>query len=178
MDVEAVLARRPGLAIVDDLPHSNAPGSRHRKRHEDAAELLAAGVDVISAMDVAQVESLNDVVERTTGMQVRETVPDTFLRAAEDVVCLDVTVDDLAQRLRAGRIVTAEPVAEASGGALRPDRLAALRELALREAAEHVRRPPAGPLPPQVAGRLMVALSSLSPRASTLLRRGARLAGA
>ena len=102
LDLDAVLARRPALAIVDDVAHTNIPGSRHRKRHEDVSALLDAGVDVLCALDVSHLDSLADVVERATGGVVRETVPDGFLRQADDVVCLDVGADELLARTPGG----------------------------------------------------------------------------
>src|SRR5262249_119247 len=100
MDVDAVIARRPEIAIVDHLGHTNVPGSKHHKRYEDVLELLDAGVSVITAVNIQHIESLNDVVERATGVKVRETIPDSFLRRADEVVNVDVSVDTLRTRLR------------------------------------------------------------------------------
>src|SRR5512137_3204503 len=104
MDLDAVLVRKPTVAIVDEIPHTNAPGSRHAKRYQDVLDLLEAGVNVIGAMNVQHLESLNDVVLRNTGVQVRETVPDSFLEQADQIVNLDLAVEDLLDRLRAGKI--------------------------------------------------------------------------
>jgi two-component system sensor histidine kinase KdpD len=104
MDVEAVIARHPELAIVDELAHSNVPGSKNRKRFEDVLDLLNAGISVITAVNIQHLESLNDVVTRTTGVRVRETVPDYLLRRADEVVNVDVSVDTLRTRLRQGKI--------------------------------------------------------------------------
>ena len=179
LDFEAVLARRPAVAIVDDVAHSNPPGSAHARRFQDVLALLDAGIDVLGAFDVLQLESLNDLIERLSGLRVHDTIPDTFLKGAERAVALDLAEDELLDRLRAGRIYPAARVPWALEHAFRRECLAALRELTLREVAETLgRRGPLAPAaPPQVAGRVMVCLSSLSPRALALLRRGSRLAG-
>src|SRR5512137_1309788 len=180
MDLDAVLARKPTVAIVDEIPHTNAPGSRHAKRYEDVVELLEAGVNVIGALNVQHLESLNDLIQRNTGVQVRETVPDSFLEVADQVVNLDLSVEDLLERLKAGKIYPADRIPWALEHFFRDANLATLRELSLREVAQSldraaVRQPavPAGP----AAGRVMVCLSSNPPHAATLLRRGSRLAG-
>src|SRR5262249_31524553 len=103
MDLDAVLGRNPQVAVVDEVAHTNAPGSRHRKRHEDIQEILAAGINVICAFNVQHLESLNDLIERVTGIKVRETVPDTFLKHADQVVNLDLSVEDLIDRLKSGK---------------------------------------------------------------------------
>src|SRR5258707_9735880 len=104
MDLEAVIARRPSIAIVDELAHTNIPGSKNRKRYQDVLELLDAGISVITAVNIQHLESLTDVVTRTTGVRVRETIPDHFLRRADEVVNVDVSVDTLRTRLRQGKI--------------------------------------------------------------------------
>src|SRR5882724_8323145 len=108
MDLDAVLGRRPQVAIVDELPHTNTPGSRHKKRYQDVLELLDAGINVICAMNIQHLESLNDLVKQATEVVVRETVPDSFLKQADQVVNLDLTVEDLLDRLRAGKIYHTE----------------------------------------------------------------------
>ena len=181
MDVDAVLARQPQVAIVDEIAHTNAPGSRHRKRYEDIQEILTTGINVIGAFNVQHLESLNDLIERVTGIKVRETVPDAFLKAADQVVNLDLSVEDLLDRLRSGKIYAADKVPNALENFFTPEKLRSLRELALREVAEAVERAPAvptgAPKPRQVSGRVMVCMSSSSPRAAALLRRGSRFAG-
>ena len=180
MDVDAVLARRPQVAVVDEVAHTNAPGSRHRKRYEDIQEILAAGINVICAFNVQHLESLNDLIERVTGIKVRETVPDTFLKSADQVVNLDLSVEDLIDRLKSGKIYAADKVPHALENFFTPEKLRSLRELALREVAEAVDRAPVVPTgakPRQVTGRVMVCMSSFSPRAAALLRRGSRFAG-
>jgi len=181
MDLDAVLARRPQLAVVDEIAHSNVPGARNRKRYQDVLELLAAGINVICAFNVQHLESLKDVVERATGVTIRETVPDTFLKQADQVVNLDLDAEDLLERLRSGKIYAADKVDWALRHFFKQDNLSSLRELALREVAERLdsrASAPDGAVPrPPHGGRVMVCLSSASPRAAELLRRGSRMAG-
>jgi two-component system, OmpR family, sensor histidine kinase KdpD len=185
MDLDAVIARRPEIAIVDEIAHTNVPGSRNAKRYQDVLELLRTGIHVIGAFNVQHLESLNDLVERSTGTLVRERVPDTFLEQADQVVNLDLAVEDLLERLRAGKIYPPARSEQALRAFFRPENLTTLRELALREVAESVGRTPASA--PEAgarararraaSGRVLVCLSSLSPRAPSLIRSGARLAG-
>src|SRR5215510_9522958 len=136
MDVDAVIARRPEIAIVDELAHTNIPGSKNHKRYEDVLELLDAGISVITAVNIQHIESLNDVVARITGVKVRETIPDSFLRRADEVVNVDVSVDTLRTRLRQGKIYRVEKIEQALTNFFRKGNLSALRELALRQVAE------------------------------------------
>ncbi|MCG3132945.1 MAG: Sensor protein KdpD [Planctomycetes bacterium] len=184
MDLDAVLARRPQVAVVDEIPHTNVPGARHRRRWEDVVELLDAGINVIGALNIQHLESLKDLVERATGVAIRETVPDAFLRKADQVVNLDLAVEDLLDRLRAGRIYAPEKVAQALGEFFRDENLRTLRELALREVAESLGREgdDRSPSSPDerggaTRGRILVCIASRSPRANELLRRGSRVAG-
>jgi two-component system, OmpR family, sensor histidine kinase KdpD len=180
LDLDALLARRPQVALVDEIAHTNAPGSRHRKRYQDVLELCAAGINIISAFNVQHLESLNDLIARTTGVEVRETVPDTFLRQADQVVTLDLTAEDLLDRLRAGKIYTVDRIDWALEHFFRESNLAALRELALREVAEnleHSATPAADSARTHSFGKVMVCMASYSPRAAALLRRGSRMAG-
>jgi two-component system, OmpR family, sensor histidine kinase KdpD len=184
LDVDAVLARKPQVALVDEIAHTNAPGSRHRRRYEDVVELIGAGVNVICAFNVQHLESLNSLIERATGVVVRETVPDTFLNQADQVVTLDLTVEDLLDRLKAGKIYDAEKVSWALEHFFKEANLTSLRELVLREVAESVERGATAParsekkaVQSDVTGRVMVCMSSFSPRAAGLLRRGSRTAG-
>ena len=182
MDLDAVLARKPEVAIVDEIAHTNVPGSRNRKRYQDVLELMTAGINVIGAFNVQHLESLNDLVERVTKVAVRETVPDMFLKHADQVVNLDLAVEDLVERLRAGKIYATDKVASALENFFTPQNLATLRELALREVAESLERAEsrAGAGPPRASvahRRVMVCMSSFAPRANMLLRRGSRLAG-
>ena len=153
MDLDAVLARRPTVAIVDEIPHTNAPGSRNGKRWQDVVELLAAGMNVIGALNVQHLESLNDLIQRNTGVQVRETVPDAFLEQADQVVNLDLAVEDLLDRLKAGKIYPEERIPWALEHFFRDANLSTLRELSLREVAQSldraaIRQPSATPSAP------------------------------
>lgn len=184
MDLDTILSRRPQVAIVDELPHTNAPGCRNRKRYQDVLELLEAGINVICAMNVQHLESLNDLVKQATGVTVRETVPDSFLKQADQVVNLDLAAEDLLDRLRAGKIYGGEKIAWALQHFFKPENLSILREIALREVAENVDRSVAAqsamseePRKTPASDRVMVCLSSRSPAGATLLRRGSRMAG-
>jgi two-component system sensor histidine kinase KdpD len=138
MDLDAVLARRPALVLVDELAHTNAPGSRHPKRYMDVEELLAAGIDVFTTLNIQHVESLNDVVAKITRIRVRETVPDAILDRADDIELLDLTPDDLIQRLKEGKVYVPEQAHRAIRHYFSPGNLTALRELALRRTAQRV----------------------------------------
>jgi two-component system sensor histidine kinase KdpD len=184
LDVDAVLARHPAVAIVDELAHTNAPGSKRRKRHQDVMDLLEAGINVIGAVNIQHLESLNGVVERVTGVVVRETIPDGFLKQADQIVNLDLAVEDLLERLRAGKIYAEDKVPWALENFFQSPHLATLRELALREVAESLERTEEakrwGKDERAVAtgpGRVMVCMSSYPPHATTLLRKGSRMAG-
>jgi two-component system sensor histidine kinase KdpD len=184
MDVDAILARKPQVVVVDELAHTNAPGSRNKKRWQDVLELTAAGINVIGAFNVQHLESLNDIVARVSDVAVRETIPDSFLKQADQVVNLDLAVEDLIERLRAGKIYAPEKVAWALENFFRDQNLSTLRELALREVAESVERTSTqaersrgGHTGSEARQRVMVCIASHTPRAATLLRRGSRLAG-
>ncbi|MGE5369915.1 MAG: sensor histidine kinase KdpD, partial [Chloroflexota bacterium] len=137
-DIDAALARKPGLIVVDELAHTNAPDSRHPKRWQDVEELLDAGVDVWTALNIQHLESLADVVSRITGVAVRETVPDRVLQSAADVILVDITPDELLQRLQEGKVYVPETARRATQNFFTPRNLTALRELALRRTAERV----------------------------------------
>ena len=187
LDVDAVIARRPQIVVVDELAHSNVPGARHRKRWEDVMQLLDEGINVISAVNVQHVESLNDVVASTLGVTVRETVPDWVLGSADQVVNLDISSDDLRQRLREGKIYAPDKVEAALRNFFTDENLTTLRELALREVAgavdrsrEEIARRETGESPavaPRTAERVMVAMSSNPPYTAALLRKASRIAG-
>jgi two-component system sensor histidine kinase KdpD len=187
MDLDAVLARRPDVAIVDELAHTNAPDSRNRRRYQDVLELVDAGVNVIGSFNIQHLESLNDLVERVTKVVVRETIPDTFLKRADQVVNLDLAVEDLLDRLERGQIYAPEKVRLALENFFKSENLFTLRELALREVAESLDRASAAQTGAAsvaareaaraAAGRVMVCMASFSPRAAALLRRGSRIAG-
>src|SRR5690242_14596575 len=137
-DLDAALARRPALILLDELAHTNAPGSRHAKRWQDVEELLAAGVDVSTTLNVQHVESLVDVVAQITGVTVRETVPDSILDRADEVELVDLPPDDLLQRLREGKVYVPHSAERALENFFRKGNLIALRELALRQTAQRV----------------------------------------
>jgi two-component system sensor histidine kinase KdpD len=138
MDIDAILARHPRLALVDELAHTNAPGSRHPKRYMDVEELLAAGIDVYATLNIQHVESLNDVVARITRIRVRETVPDSVIDRADDIELIDLTPQDLIQRLRDGKVYVPRQAERAVRHYFQPGNLTALRELALRRTAQRV----------------------------------------
>jgi two-component system sensor histidine kinase KdpD len=180
MDLDAVLARKPKIAVVDELAHTNVPGCRNKKRYQDVLELLDAGINVIGAFNIQHLESLNDLVSRTANVQVRETIPDSFLKQADQVVNLDLAVEDLLERLKAGKIYPPEKVEWALQHFFQDQNLSTLRELSLREVAESLERSAQKKEPGEAAragSRVMVCLSSHPPLAVTLLRRGSRMAG-
>jgi len=182
MDVEAILRRRPQLSVVDELAHTNVPGSRHEKRYQDVVDLLEAGIGVLTAVNIQHLETLNDAVGRVTGVRVRETVPDTFLDRADEVVNVDVTVQELQSRLRQGKVYKPEKVEQALGNFFRETNLSTLRELALRAVADEVgdraasHRQREGLEPALIPERVMVCMSS-SAEAPRVIRIGARIAG-
>ncbi len=158
MDLPAVLARRPELCLIDELAHTNAPGVEHEKRYEDVRDVLEAGIDVYSTVNVQHLESLNDQIEQLTGAHVRETIPDEVLSGADEVVLIDITPEALIGRLRAGKVYAADRVQAALNNFFKIENLAALRETALRQVAEDVEvkrlvREHAGDRPPRRAGR-------------------------
>jgi two-component system sensor histidine kinase KdpD len=188
MDVDATIARRPQVAIVDELAHTNVPGMKHRKRWEDVLELLDQGINVISAVNVQHLESLNDVVQQTLGVTVRETVPDWVLARADQVVNIDLSAEDLRQRLLDGKIYHRDKVAAALENFFTEENLTTLRELALREVASSVdrtredivhrdERRTGKAAPVKTADRILVAMASNPPRTAVLLRKASRIAG-
>src|SRR5271165_7122692 len=138
MDLPALLARKPELALIDELAHTNAPGVEHEKRYEDVRDVLDEGIDVYSTINVQHLESLNDQVTQLTGAHVRETIPDEVLSAADEVVLVDLTPEALIARLRAGKVYPQERVGAALSNFFKIENLAALRETALRQVAEDV----------------------------------------
>jgi two-component system, OmpR family, sensor histidine kinase KdpD len=182
MDVDAILARHPQTVIVDELAHTNVPGSKNRKRYEDVLELLDAGINVWTAVNIQHLETLNDAVSRSANTVIRETVPDNFLKRADEVVNVDITIDELRSRLRQGKIYAPEKVEQSLANFFRKGNLNMLRELALRTTAEQVGNRAAeyrrvqgleqAPIPEKV----MVCLST-RPGTERLLRVGARIAG-
>ncbi|HEY9212922.1 MAG TPA: two-component sensor histidine kinase, partial [Ancylobacter sp.] len=138
MDIDAILARRPELVLVDELAHTNAPGSRHPKRYLDVQEILSQGIDVYTTLNIQHVESLNDVVAQITRIRVRETVPDSIIDRADDVEIIDLTPDDLIKRLNEGKVYLPKTAKRATQNYFSPGNLTALRELALRRTAQRV----------------------------------------
>jgi len=182
MDLDAILARHPHTVVVDELAHTNVPGCRNRKRYEDVMELLDAGINVMTAVNIQHLETLNDAVNRSANTVIRETVPDNFLKRADEVVNVDVTVDELRSRLRQGKIYAAEKVEQSLANFFRKGNLSMLRELSLRTTAEQVGNRASeyrriqgleqAPIPEKV----MVCLSTRA-GSERLLRVGARVAG-
>src|SRR5262245_6196803 len=180
MDLDAVLARRPAIALVDELAHTNAPGGRHPKRYLDAEELLDAGIEVWSTVNIQHLESLNDVVAQITGVRVGETVPDRILDRADEVRLIDLSPEELLERLREGKVYVPEQAERALEHFFQPGKLGALRELALRQTAEHVDEQVQAHLRTQpaedvwaVAERILVAVDE-SPSAASLVRAARR----
>ena len=182
LDLDAVLARQPQLVLIDELAHSNAPGLRHEKRWQDVEEILAAGIDVYTTVNIQHFESLNDVVAQITGITVRETVPDRFLDLAFEIKLIDISPEDLLQRLKEGKVYIPSQAAKAMEKFFRPGNLMALRELSLRRTAARVdeqmraymeTQSIAGPWP--TAERLLVCVSG-SPSSEKLIRSTCRLA--
>ena len=194
MDLPAVLARKPELCLIDELAHTNAPGVEHEKRYEDVREVIEAGIDVFSTVNVQHLESLNDQVAQLTGARVRETIPDEVLSAADEVVLIDLTPEALIGRLRAGKVYRPERVQAALKNFFKIENLSALRETALRQVAEDVevkrlvrepsqpaRRdeeglPVAGDLGPQAIAERLLALATLAPHSERIVRRAWRSA--
>jgi two-component system sensor histidine kinase KdpD len=180
MDLDAILKRRPTIVLVDELAHTNAPGSRNAKRYQDIEELLRAGINVISTLNIQHLESLYDMVERHTGVKVKERVPDYVLGLADQLVNVDLSAEDLRERLKAGKIYPQERVERALANFFTDENLSRLREMALAEIAHLLDRrrreqregPERG-----TAERVMVCLSSQSPSSEELLRKASRLAG-
>ncbi len=185
MDIDAIIARKPDVAIVDELAHTNVPGSRHEKRYQDVEEIVATGINVITAVNIQHLESLNPLMRRITGIDVRETVPDSFLLHAATIVNIDVPVDALRERLREGKIYPHAQIENALKNFFKPSNLASLRELALREVARNLDRQRTdqeslkreGGRRTHVVDRIMVGVSSNASDTGQLLRRASRLAG-
>ena len=166
MDIDAILKRQPRLVLVDELAHTNVPGSRHAKRYADVVELLEAGIDVYTTLNIQHIESLNDVVAQITGMKVRETIPDSVIDAVTDIELIDLPPDELIQRLKEGKVYISDQAQRAIEQFFRKGNLTALRELAMRRAAERVdvqmrlyMRASAIPGPWPASERLLVCIS-------------------
>jgi two-component system sensor histidine kinase KdpD len=192
MNLPAILAREPELCLIDELAHTNAPGVEHEKRYEDVQDVLDAGIDVYSTVNIQHLETLNDQVTQLTGTRVRETIPDAVLSRADEVVLVDLTPEALIARLRAGKVYPAERVQAALGNFFKIENLSALRETALRQVAEGVEVKRLTPAPaalrgrregglaktaaPQAISERLLALVTLSPRAQRVVRRAWRSA--
>ena len=180
MDIDAILARHPTVCLVDELAHTNAPGSRHPKRYQDVEDLLRVGIHVITTVNIQHLESLYDEVENATGVKVKERLPDSVLAEADQLVNVDISTEDLLERLRAGKVYPPERVERALANFFTPTNLTRLREMALTELAHLIdhrsRRAEADRAPVSATDRVMAGLASRSPNAPALLRKAARLA--
>jgi two-component system sensor histidine kinase KdpD len=184
MDLDAIIERNPEIVLVDELAHTNAPGSRHEKRYHDVEELVEHGINVITAVNIQHLEGLRPLVKRITGIEVKETLPDAFLSRADQVVTVDIAVEELRQRLREGKIYPQEQIESALKNFFKPSNIASLRELALREVArdqsrqreelEQLKRE--GGRRAAVTDKMMVCLSSNPVGGDDLLRKAARTA--
>src|SRR5271170_1341106 len=185
MDLDAILARKPQVVVVDELAHTNLPGSRNAKRYQDVQDILAAGVHVISALNVQHLESLYNTVERMIGVKVRERLPDSVLAEADQIVNIDLAAEDLQQRLRDGKIYPKERITASLENFFTSSNIEQLRELALRELASQIdfKRREVGQQEKDhgaldgAPDQIMVCLSSRGPNSARLLRYGSRLAG-
>ncbi len=179
MDLDAILARRPTVCLVDELAHTNVPGGRNAKRYQDIEELLRAGVHVISTLNIQHLESLHDIIEQATGVKVKERVPDYVISLADQLVNVDVSAEDLRERLLAGKVYPKERVETALANFFTAENLTQLRELAMEEIAHRLDRRRQERKEGNVRSgseRVMASLSSRSPNAPALLRKTARLA--
>ena len=180
MDVDAVLARKPQVALIDELAHTNVPGSRNAKRYEDVQDILSAGIHVISTLNVQHLESLYNVVENAVGVKVRERIPDSILAGADQIVDVDLATEDLRNRLEEGKIYPPERIETALANFFVPSNLEKLRELTLRELASQIdlrRRETKEDETGAASDQIMVCLSSHGPNSERLLRFTSRLAG-
>ncbi len=171
--------RRPTVALIDELAHTNAPGSRFTKRYQDVEELLRAGINVITTLNIQHIESLYDLVERSTGVRVKERIPDYVLRMADEIVNVDLSAEDLRERLTSGKIYPSDRVPAALANFFVPANLTRLRELAMNEIAQHLdhqRQSRTGGEKINPTDRVMVCLSSQSPNPEALMRKASRLA--
>ena len=180
MDVDAVIARKPTVALVDELAHTNAPDSKNRKRYEDVEDLLRAGINVITTVNIQHFESLYNIVEDATGVRVKERVPDEVIAKADQIVNIDLPAEDLQERLNAGKIYPKERIQAALAHFFTANNLTRLREMTLTETANFLdrRQRETSEYEPKLsaAGQVMVAISSRGPDPGRLLRKTARLA--
>ncbi len=179
MDLEAILQRRPAVVLVDELAHTNIPGSRHEKRWQDVEELLKSGISVISAFNVQHLESMIDRVNRIAGIEVSECIPDKLLNLADEVVNIDLPAEDLIKRLKAGKIYKGERIQRALDNFFQPEKILQLRDLALRQVAAQVERKIERNLPAtnrMTIERFMACISTNHEGAKKIIRKTARLA--
>lgn len=182
MDIDEIIRRKPDVAVVDELAHTNIAGAKNEKRYQDVLELLENGISVITAVNIQHIESLNDVVQRATQVQVRETVPDCFFKRADEVIDVDISIDTLRSRLRQGKIYSVEKIEQSLNNFFRKGNLATLRELALRQVAQHQAvqdheyREREGLEQAVIPEKVMVCMASRG-SAKKLLRTGARIVG-
>ena len=179
MDVQAVINARPEIVIVDELAHTNIEGSKNEKRWQDVVDIMDAGINVVSAMNIQHIESLNEEIEKITGIQIKERVPDSVLRMANEVVNIDLTADELITRLQEGKIYDKSKVETARKNFFQSDKILQLRELALKEVASQVERKIEKEVPGNVAlkpERFMACISSSHETARKIIRKTARLA--
>lgn len=180
MDLQAIINLRPEVVVVDELAHTNIPGSKHEKRWQDVIEILEAGINVISAVNIQHLESLNDLVKDITGIEVAERVPDSVLKIADEIVNIDLTADDLIERLKAGKIYAPEKVQQALQNFFKPDSILQLRELALKEVAAQIERKVETQIPKNQTykhEKLIACIGTNEKTARTIIRKTARLAG-
>lgn len=178
LDVQAVLNARPEVVVVDELAHTNIEGSKNEKRWQDVIEILEAGINVISAINIQHIESLNEEVKEITGIEVSERIPDSVLQMADEVVNIDLTADELVTRLKEGKIYAPEKIGIALKNFFQPEKILQLRELALKEVASQVERKVETELPQSAMRheRFLACISSNEGTAKTVIRKTARLA--
>jgi two-component system sensor histidine kinase KdpD len=179
MDVQAIISRHPEVVVVDELAHTNVGGSKNDKRWQDVADILDAGISVISAVNIQHLESMNEEIESITGIPITERIPDKILELADEIVNIDLTADELIDRLRAGKIYDQSKIGQALNNFFQPERILQLRELALKEVAHHLERKISMEIPKQIKLRpekFMACISSNHETAKVIIRKTARLA--
>jgi len=179
MDVQAVINLRPEVVVVDELAHTNIPGSKNEKRWQDVVEIIDAGINVISAVNIQHIESLNKIIKEVTGVEVGERIPDNILKQADEVVNIDLTADELIARLKEGKIYSPEKVETALRNFFKPESILQLRELALKEVAGQIERKVESEIPRNISFRhekILACISSNEDAAKTVIRKTARLA--
>lgn len=180
MDVQAIINQHPEVVLVDELAHTNIPGSKNEKRWQDVIEILEAGINVISAVNIQHIESLNDKVKEVTGVEVSERIPDNILKEADEVVNIDLTADELIDRLKSGKIYAPEKVESALRNFFKPESILQLRELALKEVAGQIERKVETEIPKKISYRhekILACVSSNEKTSKIVIRKAARLAG-